>query len=88
MINSKENDEIKVKLLNIDKGLIEYDNVQLIRIKSKTYNIVIMKDYVPIIGEIDGSIEIELEDKVTRLDNVVGYYMHRQNQFNLFLEKV
>ena len=87
MINSKET-AIKVKLLNIDKGLIEYENVTLIRIKSKAYNIIIMKDYVPIIGEIEGDIEIEAEDKVTKLENVIGYYMHRQNQFNLFLEKV
>ena len=32
---------IKVKVLNLNKGLIEYDNVQFIRILSQKYNLII-----------------------------------------------
>lgn len=77
---------INVKILNIDEGLIEYNNVQLIRIKSQKYNLMILKDYMPVIGEIKGSVEIELNEQFIKLEEIVGYYMHKHNQFNLFLE--
>lgn len=50
---------IKVKLLSINKGLIEYEDIMVIRIRDKKYNLNIMKDYIPIIGEIDGFVELE-----------------------------
>ena len=77
---------IKVKLLSIKEGLTEYDDVMMIKIVSKKYNIVIMKDYIPVIGEINGSVEIGLKDKTVTLEELKGYYMHKQNQFNLFIK--
>ena len=41
---------IFVKILNINKGLTEYQNIKFIKIKSKYYNLIIMKDYMPRIG--------------------------------------
>ena len=79
--------QINVKLLSIKNGLIEYNDVILIRIRSKKYNLNIMKDYIPVIGEIEGYIEIELKEKVIKLEEIVGYYMLQNNQFNLFLKK-
>lgn len=79
--------KINVKLLSIKNGLIEYNEVILIRIRSKKYNLNIMKDYIPIIGELDGDIEIELKGQTVKLNNILGYYMLQHNQFNLFLKK-
>lgn len=36
--------KMKVKILNIKKGLKTYDNVSIIKIKSKKYNLSIMED--------------------------------------------
>lgn len=66
MNNEKENindatktvAKMNVKVLNIRKGLKKYDNVSMIKIKSKKYNLSIMEDYLPVIGEIDGDVEI------------------------------
>ena len=44
-----------------------------------------MKDYLPLIGEIQGKIEIEGLKETIKLQNIVGYYIHKHNQFNLFL---
>jgi len=46
-----------------------------------------MKDYIPVIGEIEGNIEIELKGKTIKLEEIEGYYMLQHNQFNLFLKK-
>ena len=46
-------DGIKVKVFDIRNGMRVYDNIKIIRIISKDYNLLIMKDYLPIIGEIE-----------------------------------
>ena len=43
---------IKVRIFDIENGLREYKDIKIIRIISKDYNLLIMKDYLPIIGEI------------------------------------
>jgi len=78
---------ISVKLLNINKGLIEYEDVKFIKIKSKHYNLIIMQDYLPIIGEIDGSVKLELVKDSVVLKNIKGYFMNKKNQFNLFIKE-
>ena len=81
------NDGMRVKLLNIKTGLVEYENVRFIRIKSRRYNLLIMQDYLPIIGEIDGNVKIEMVNNVVELDNIKGYFMNKKNQFNLFIKE-
>ena len=43
-----------------------------------------MKDYLPIIGEIEGEIEIGTNDTTVSMKNLKGYFMHKHNKFNLF----
>ena len=52
-------DGIKVKVFDIRNGMRVYDDIKIIRIISKDYNLLIMKDYLPIIGEIEGSVDIK-----------------------------
>lgn len=44
---------MKVKIFSLSKGLEIIDDVVSIKIKSKDYNLLIMKDYFPLIGEIE-----------------------------------
>ena len=53
---------IKVRIFNIENGLREYKDIKIIRIISKDYNLLIMKDYLPIIGEIEGSVDIKNDE--------------------------
>ncbi len=82
---TEDKGSINIKVLSMKKGLVEYNDVQFIRIISKNYNLIIMKDYLPLIGEIQGKIEIEGLKETIKLQNIVGYYIHKHNQFNLFL---
>ena len=76
--------DIIVQLLNINGDVKEYRDVKFIKIKSQKYNLIIMKDYLPIIGEIQGRIEIGREEENIRIKKVKGYFMHKHNKFNLF----
>lgn len=78
---------MSVKVLNINTGLAEYEDVKFIKIKSKDYNLLIMQDYLPIIGEIEGNIRIELTNKTIELNKIKGYFMNKKNQFNLFIKE-
>jgi len=77
---------IQVSLLNLKNGLTEYQDVTHIKITSKTYNIIIMKDYLPLIGEVEGNVEISKEGEIIKLDNITGYYIHKHNKFDLFIK--
>ncbi len=68
-----------VKIYSLLNGLSVLENVKVIRIKSKDYNLLIMKDYVPIIGEIEGDFEVETDKETKELANIRGYYVCQNN---------
>lgn len=84
-IENRENlQNITVQLLNIAGDVKQYDDVKFIKIRSQKYNLIIMKDYLPIIGEIQGEIQIGREKEDINMKKVRGYFMHKHNKFNLF----
>lgn len=80
------NEGIKVRIFDLSKGLIEYEHVKIIRIISKDYNLLIMQDYLPIIGEIDGSIDIKSEEVEINFKDIKAFYMNSGNVFNLMIK--
>ena len=79
--------EIKVRIFDMEHGLVEYENVKTVKIVSKDYNLLIMKDYLSVIGEIDGSIEIKGEDVDVSFKKIKAFYMNNKNVFNLMIEE-
>ena len=77
---------ILVKVLSMEDGLLEYENIEFIRITSKDYNLMIMKDYLPVIGEIKGKVEFQSKEGSVKLENITAYYMNKHNEFNLFVK--
>lgn len=78
---------IKVRIFDLSKGLKEYEDIKVIRIISKNYNLLIMKDYLPIIGEIDGSVDIKNEKIELNYKNIKAFYMNSGNVFNLMIKE-
>ena len=62
-IEENNNDKMIVKILSLENGLRQYDDIDFIRITSEDYNLLIMKDYLPVIGEIKGSIELQNSER-------------------------
>lgn len=50
--------KITATVLGIDEGFQKFEQVDMIRIKSEKYTLLIMDDYMPVIGRIDGMVEI------------------------------
>ena len=82
-----ENVGIKVRIFDLSKGLIEYEHIKVIRIVSKTYNLLVMQDYLPMLGEIEGSIDIKNEDIDLSYKNIKAFYMNSNNVFNLMIKE-
>lgn len=78
---------IKVRIFDLEKGLIEYENIKIIRIISKHYNLLIMQDYLPILGEIEGSVDIKNEEVELNYKNIKAFYMNSNNVFNLMIKE-
>lgn len=80
-------DGIKVRIFDIEHGLREYEGIKIIRIVSKDYNLLIMKDYLPIIGEIDGSVDIKNDTINESFKDIKAFYMNSDNVFNLMIKE-
>ena len=81
------NDGITVRIFDLTKGLIEYEHIKIIRIISKDYNLLIMQDYLPILGEIEGSVDIKNEEIEINYKNIKAFYMNSGNVFNLMIKE-
>ncbi len=78
---------IKVKIFSLQSGLEILENVKVIRIKSKDYNLLIMPDYMPLLGEIQGNIDFENSENSKSLKNINAYYMNTNNEFSLIVRE-
>lgn len=82
-----DNKGIKVRIFDIENGLREYPDIKIIRIISKDYNLLIMKDYLPIIGEIEGSVDIKNDEVNLSFKDIKAFYMNSNNEFNLMIKE-
>ena len=78
----------KVRIFDLNTGLTEYEHVKVVRLISKEYNLLIMQDYLPIIGELEGSIDIKGEDINLSFPKIKAFYMNSNNVFNLMVKEV
>jgi hypothetical protein len=78
----------KVRIFDLDTGLTEYEHIKVVRLISKEYNLLIMQDYLPIIGEIEGSIDIKGDDIDIKFPKIRAFYMNSNNVFNLMIKEV
>ena len=80
-------DGIKVRIFDMEHGLTEYENVKTIKIVSRDYNLLIMKDYLSVIGEIVGSVDIKGDEVDVTFNGIIAFYMNSNNVFNLMIEE-
>ena len=78
---------ILVKIFTLSRGLEIFHDVKIIRIKSTDYNLLIMPNYMPLLGEIKGNIDIESEIISKHFENIDAYYVNTNNVFSLFIRE-
>jgi hypothetical protein len=81
-----KSDELKVIILDSGIDIETIENVKIIRIKSGVYNLLIFKDYWPVVGELDGSITIEGQTN-RKYENIRGFYSLSRNVFHLIIRE-
>ena len=42
---------------------------------------------MPLLGRLDGYIELVFENETLRFDDLHGYYMHKKNEFSLLVQE-
>ncbi len=88
MVSSyEEGGRIQARVSDFPHGLRVYDGVKVIRITSKDYTLLIMEDYFPCLGSVQGRVELVKDDDLVDLGSVKGFYLHRDNEFSLLIEK-
>lgn len=78
---------ITARVISMEDGLREIEGVNLIRIKSREYNLLIMEDYMPVIGEIDGTVAIVSGEGEYQTGPMKGFFSHRKNLFSLMISE-
>lgn len=78
---------IRARVIDEEKGLRLITGVSVVRVHSKEYNLLIMEDYLPALGKVDGSVTFLTGEDEYHLDNVKGFYKHQHNEFTLLVEK-
>ena len=76
---------ITAKVLSFERGLKVYEDVDLIRITSDKYTLLILRDYMPLLGELQGRVEIVSGEQTKTLEDVTGFYIHKSNEFELLI---
>ena len=79
--------KIKAKIVSMENGLQEFEEIEMIRVKGESHSLLILQNYMPLLGHLDGYVDIVLKDETLRIKDVQGYYMHKQNEFSLLVEQ-
>lgn len=81
------NSVIQARVSDFHHGLRVFENIQMIRVRSLDYSLLILDDYLPIIAKIEGDVELVRKDEIIPLHSVKGFFMHRDNVFSLLIEE-
>ena len=79
--------KISAKIISFSNGFVNYDEVKRIRINSKDYSLLIMEDYMSVIGEIDGDLTVMGSDFTYEYKGIKGFFKHAYNEFEILISE-
>jgi hypothetical protein len=83
---SRSSGRIQAQVSSFKDGLQVFSKISIVRIHSRDTNLLIMEDYMPIIGEVDGDVDFIGKDFIQTLEDVRGFFCHDHNVFFLLLK--
>ncbi len=78
---------ITARIIDYDSGMKVLQDIKAVRIQSKDYVLLIMEDYVPTLGKVEGNIIFLTRDDEIIYEDVKGFYKHQYNEFTVLLEQ-
>lgn len=85
-IVERQRGKIHARIIDEENGLRLISGVRAVRVIDRRSRILIMEDYLPTLGKIDGSIVIVTTDGEIAYDGIQGFYKHQHNEFTLLIE--
>lgn len=79
--------KIRARIIDGSGGLNFLPEVSAIRTRDVDCNLLIMEDFMPIIGGIEGSVVFLTPQGEVRYDDIKGFYKHQQNEFTLIIQE-
>lgn len=77
---------IHVRIVDRKKGLRVIEDVYAIRILSKKYRLLVMEDYTPMLGRVEGDVQVLAADGELVYRGIRGFYKLQHNEFTLLIE--
>ena len=78
---------INARIIDAASGLKVLTGVYAVRIHSKDYYALIMNDYLPALGRIDGDVIFLNQEGEHPYHAIRGFYTHQHNEFTLLVEE-
>ncbi|HKL80143.1 MAG TPA: hypothetical protein VJ888_06870 [Mobilitalea sp.] len=78
---------IEVIVISFRNGYQIYHNVKMIHILSNKYNLLVMVDYMPVVGDIEGKLVIVSDAEEVTFDNIQGFYVMKNNVFKMIVKE-
>lgn len=79
---------IRGRIIDAENGMRFLPEVAAVRIRSEEYVLLVMEDYLPTLGQIDGSISFLVPGEEVTFNNIHGFYKHQHNEFTLLIDGV
>ena len=78
---------INARIIDVTSGLKVLSDIYAVRIHSKDFYALIMNDYLPALGKIDGDVIFLNRDGEHPYRGIRGFYKHQHNEFTLLVEE-
>lgn len=78
---------IRASVFTLSEGMKVFEDAAVVRVISSDYNILILKDYMPLLGKVEGRVQIAGAGGSAEYENIRGYYMFRKNEFELLIDE-
>jgi hypothetical protein len=78
---------IQAQVSSFKDGLQLYNGVNIVHVRGKQSRLLIMEDYLPVIGEIEGDVDFIGKGFLHTLEDVRGFFCHEHNVFFLLLKE-
>ncbi|MFI3227447.1 MAG: hypothetical protein R3Y09_08550 [Clostridia bacterium] len=86
-VNMDNVPKIRARIIDGSGGLSFLPEVSAIRTRDVDCNLLIMEDFMPILGGIEGSVIFLTPKGEVRYDGIKGFYKHQQNEFTLIIQE-
>lgn len=86
-IVEQQRGRIHARVIDEENGLRVIGGVLAVRVIDRHARVLIMEDYLPTLGKIDGSIVIVTREGEIPYRGIRGFYKHQHNEFTLLIEQ-